>query len=363
MIELLKSRLDKFLGRGHAAVTVPSLDGALKPNNKLEEAAAGVSGQSTDNLALFAGNIIWSEGATLRRGEEGGVWKEMTSEVTAMAALSDQLLAISLAKDGLILLDQSGEEKQRISSADLLNVTALSFVDAETLIVAIGSTRNSLQDWQKDLLEQKPSGQLIKLDLKSGGTTILRDNLAYPSGVCVMPNGQLLVCEAWKARLVEMALDGSHMSPIFEDLPAYPGRIVPSAEGGYWLVFFAPRSPLIEFVLREPAYRKAMMEEIEPEFWIAPALRSGYSFHEPLQGGALKQMGILKPWAPTRSYGLVLELNDRFVPLRSFHSRAGGRRHGITSILPSGQKVWLTSKGGNETFHLNISETVAEGEG
>ena len=54
--------------------------------------------------------------------------------------------------------------------------------------------------------------------------------------------------------------------------PAYPGRIAPAADG-YWLALFAPRSQLVEFVLREPAYRKRMMAEVPQPFWIAPTLQ------------------------------------------------------------------------------------------
>ena len=77
---------------------------------------------------------------------------------------------------------------------------------------------------------------------------------------------------------------------------------------------------VLELVLREPEYRHAMMAEVDPRYWIAPALRSGQSFLEPMQGGALKQMGILKPWAPSLSYGLVLRLSPDFIALQSLHS-------------------------------------------
>jgi hypothetical protein len=36
------------------------------------------------------------------------------------------------------------------------------------------------------------------------------------------------------------------------------------------------------------------------------------------------------------------------------HSRAGGRRHGITSAVEHDGKLWLTSKGGDEVVLLNI---------
>ena len=52
-----------------------------------------------------------------------------------------------------------------------------------------------------------------------------------------------------------------------------------------------------------------------------------------MQGGGLKQLGILKPWAPTRSYGLVVRRDAEGEPRASFHSRADGRRHGITSCV------------------------------
>ncbi|MFN5455137.1 MAG: strictosidine synthase, partial [Bradyrhizobium sp.] len=84
-----------------------------------------------------------------------------------------------------------------------------------------------------------------------------------------------------------------------------------------------------------------------------PALRSGVSFHEPMQGGALKQMGILKPWAPTLSYGLVIALDTNFVPLQSLHSRAGGKRHGITSAVDIDGRLWLTAKGGDEIVAID----------
>jgi len=54
------------------------------------------------------------------------------------------------------------------------------------------------------------------------------------------------------------------------------------------------RTQLVEFVLRENAYRRRMMKEIAPEFWIAPRLRSGQSFEEPMQGAHIKTMGVIQ---------------------------------------------------------------------
>ena len=48
-------------------------------------------------------------------------------------------------------------------------------------------------------------------------------------------------------------------------------------------------------------------------------------------------MGIHKPWAPSRSYGLVVRLDAAMRPVASFHSRANGHRHGVTSAIEVGR--------------------------
>ena len=51
---------------------------------------------------------------------------------------------------------------------------------------------------------------------------------------------------------------------VLPDLPAYPARISPAADGrGAWLCLFAPRNRLTEFVLREQAFRERMMAEVD----------------------------------------------------------------------------------------------------
>ena len=117
----------------------------------------------------------------------------------------------------------------------------------------------------------------------------------------------MLVSESWRHRLIAVG-GGGQIKPAFDHLPVYPSRLSPAPGGGFWLTAFTARTQLIEFVLREAAYRRRMMAEIDPEFWMVPRLRAGQSFREPMQGAHLKTMGIIKPWAPPRSYGLVVRL-------------------------------------------------------
>ena len=350
--------LERFLGRGAASVTVPPLDGALKPNSHLEEAPPGIAVAAPDNLALLDGAPVWSSGAQLfrRDGDTASPLATLQSDVTALACSDAGTIAVACEKHGIVVLGRDGKPASTAlrDGGKYTCVTALAFADNDTLLVCIGSTDNPLSAWQRDLLEQHRSGQLLRIDLKSAEVKQLASKLAFPNGVLAEADGSIIVSESWAKRLIRLGPDGRMAAQLIEDLPGYPARLARAGRGGYWLTIFAPRSPLIEFVLREPDYRRAMMAEVPPEYWIAPALRSGVSFHEPMQGGALKQMGILKPWAPTRSYGLVVEVNSGFVPIRSLHSRAGGRRHGITSAVEAGERLWLTSKGGDEVVTITL---------
>jgi hypothetical protein len=159
------------------------------------------------------------------------------------------------------------------------------------------------------------------------------------------------VSEAWRHRLVLVSPEG-RVVPVLTKLPAYPARLAPASDGGAWLALFAPRNRLIEFILREDEYRLAMMRDVPREHWIAPALASGATFLEPLQCGGVKTMGIHKPWSPSRSYGLLARLDRDLQPVESFHSRADGRRHGVTSMVEADGSLYVSAKGGGAVLRL-----------
>jgi hypothetical protein len=172
--------------------------------------------------------------------------------------------------------------------------------------------------------------------------------MAFPYGLVIdAQNGRVIVSEAWRHRLVSIPIQGGTPKPVLAKLAGYPARLTRKNSGGFILCLFAPRNRLIEFVLQEEDYRNAMLDEIDSRYWIAPSLSASRSFLEPLQNGGVKTMGIHKPWSPSRSYGLIVELNNNLMPVTSYHSRANGTRHGITSAIEHDGKIIATSCGGN----------------
>jgi len=178
----------------------------------------------------------------------------------------------------------------------------------------------------------------------SGAAEKIADGLGYPAGVVGGGSEELVVAEAWLNRLVGVDKRGGRRV-LLDNLPAYPGRLSSASRGGYWLTLFAPRNQLVEFVLREPAYRKRMMREIQPDYWVSPSLTPHESPLSPMQEGGQKIGGAIKPWAPSLSYGLVARLDRNCQPQYSLHSRADGRRHGVTSAVEFGERLLATSRG------------------
>jgi hypothetical protein len=203
------------------------------------------------------------------------------------------------------------------------------------------------------------TGSVVLLP-RSGAPRVIADQLRWPFGALPV-NGHIVVSESWAHRLLLLDPHGSSPPrPVLFDLPGYPARLAAASDGAAWLTVFAPRSQLIEFVLREDGYRRRMMSEIDPDYWIAPALANGRSFLEPIQGGALKQMGVLKPWAPSRSYGLIVKLDNDFEPTLSLHSRADGSRHGTTSVLEHSQTLFVASKGGDVVLSIPVEQLTEQ---
>jgi len=347
---ILDTVLDILRGR---AITIPPMDGPLRPNTALDEAAVVETAEAPDNLCFDGRRVLYSSGGEVRALAGAAVVARHDAPVTALAASPGGELAVAL-DDGRLLLG----ERSLPAPAGLTSATALAFGDAETLFLCQGSAGHRASDWVVDLMEGSASGSVWRLDLRDGSSVCLARDLAFPYGLLVA-GGDLVIAESWRHRLLRLPAAGGTPQPALAKLPGYPARLTPSSSGGAWLTLFAPRNRLIEFVLEEESYRADMIREVPREFWIAPALSSGASFLEPLQCGGVKTMGIHKPWSPSRSYGLVVRLDAAFRPVASFHSRANGARHGVTSLIEAEGRLLVAAKGGGAILDLG----PAAGEG
>jgi hypothetical protein len=342
---MLDPLLDFFRGK---AVTIPPMDGPLRPNNALEEAEVLLACDRPDNLIPSAGNLLFSSGGNLM-SLDGKIIASFDAQITALASDGNVGLAIGL---------DSGRIEIRGSLTKTIDgfncPVALAFDGPDTLYVCNGSGIHKPSDWVFDVMGKQAGGSVWHVSLATGERRCLARDLAFPFGVAVdRVNDRLIVAESWRHRLIGIPLSGGGAPvPLLSQLPGYPARLSPLQNRGMLLSLFAPRNRLIEFVLLEDDYRATMIGEIDSRYWIAPSLSASRSFLEPLQSGAVKSMGIHKPWSPSRSWGLVVELDANLQPTASYHSRANGTRHGVMSAVEHEDTIIAASKGGDAILRI-----------
>lgn len=362
MIAAVREFANRFLGRGEATITVPSFDGALKPNQALETASTLLECEALEDLATDGRNLYVADGRRLLRLDDDTATEIRSFElpISALCALTDGGLAVALGGREVRLYPTAaaGEASVTFTDTAFNAVNALTRASDGTLIATDGSASCGVDDWARDLMELNRSGRVFRLDPKTGTVKPIASKLRYAFGACAHGDG-VLVSESWRHRLLLVA-DGRAPQIVLGRLPVYPSRLSKASGGGYWLTAFTARTQLIEFVLREPGYRRRMMAEIDPAYWVAPRLRSGFSFKEPMQGAHIKTMGVIKPWAPPRSYGLVIRLGADGKPLYSLHSRVDGSNHGVVAAVEMGSDLVLIAKGPGRVLRLPLAGLAEE---
>jgi hypothetical protein len=361
VIGAVRDFANRFLGRGEATITVPSFDGALKPNQLLERAETLLECEAPEDLAVDGNSLLIADGVRLLRltGSSATIVRTFERPISALAALPSHGLGVALGGTVVQIYDDiTANSPSSIFSENLHAVNALAAAPDGTLIATDGSSVRGVGDWPRDLMELGDTGRVFRLDPRTRTTKQIAGKFSYAFGAATNGN-DLLISESWRHRLVSIAPDGNRKA-VLGRLPVYPSRLSPASGGGFWLTAFIARTQLVEFVLREPGYRRRMIEEIDPNYWVVPRLNSGNSFKEPLQGAHIKTMGVMKPWAPPRSYGLVIRLGPDALPRYSLHSRADGINHGVVTAVEFNGNLVMVAKGPRRVLKLPLAAIAEE---
>ncbi|GAA1017972.1 NHL repeat containing protein [Acrocarpospora pleiomorpha] len=328
---------------------IPSLDGGLAANDLVDACRVLWSSADAepDDLAVADEHTL-----LFTAGRDVLGLDRRTGRTNTVASLPGRVSALSpdgglAAVDGGGLYRLSGGAAERVGDTSFTCPTSLVQADGQAYLT-LGSAEFAADKWTHDLMGKGASGRLMRVDLASGRAETLADGLAWPAGVAIGPDGPsaLLVTEAWRHRVLEFDVARRAARPLLANLPGYPWRLTPEGNGDYLLAFVALRTHLVDFVLREDYFRAEMIRTVPPEFWISPALRSTGERWEPLQIGSMKHLNQTKPWAPSRSYGLLARMAADGTFLRGWHARAGSARTGITAGRRAGADIVMVSKGG-----------------
>jgi hypothetical protein len=328
--------LKELIAPGSVRHTVaPPLEAGLRPNRRLQDASvrSRFAPLGVDDVVVWNGRAVVSAGravAALEGGEPATVWTS-DAEVGALAVLPEGL-AMAVEGRGIILL--SGDGSTRVLSDEprvRTRVTALHPHPDGGLLATVGSTRHD--QWERALMLRDRSGLLLRIDI-GGRVDELDTGIAWPAGVAVEADGAILLSVANDHVVERRAPSGAPATArtVLHNLPGYPGRLVAAGDGTWWAVMPRLRSRATELMFEFPDMVQEMVSSTEVDSWLVPRLRIEVPHRAPLQVGELSVLGQIKPWAPTRTYGLAFRFASSGQIVESAHSRADGDRHGATGV-------------------------------
>jgi hypothetical protein len=333
-----------------------SLEGALGANGHLDDAEALPVSAPEALCVDRAGHLLVSSGSSVLRlerwGAEPELWASFDAPVSALAVSESGCVAVGLSGGRVRFRDASGRPLPdwAISAAPRSVADCLFLSEDELAVVDHGYGPDepilSLAPW-----DSVARGQVIAIS-RSGATRVIAARLHCPMGIAQGPDGALAVTELERARVVDVS--GKVLQAGY---PAYLGRIR-KVGSGYVLACLSRRDPLIEFLKTEREFVARMKANIDPRHWISPRVNPEFSHDFPIELGATRLFGEIKPWAPSFSYGLVIETDGALMPVASAHSRANGVRHAISDVAAWNGYLVAVSRASAEILKFSFAGAV-----
>jgi hypothetical protein len=204
VIAALRNLTDQFLGRGAAAITVPIFDGALKPNQILEQAETFAELEAPEDLATDGTSLFVADGSAVLRydGDLATTVAQFDGRITALAILPHGGLAVAIDGTQVRLVGgaRDGQSWSSVAGKPLFAANAICAAADGKLLVTDGSQAQPYDRWCHDLMSLGRSGRILELDPARGGAREIASGLAYAFGT-VAAGGDVWVCESWAHRV------------------------------------------------------------------------------------------------------------------------------------------------------------------
>ncbi|XP_071794104.1 adipocyte plasma membrane-associated protein-like [Asterias amurensis] len=187
------------------------------------------------------------------------------------------------------------------------------------------------------LWEAEGCGRLMWYNPVSKMSNIAIKMLFYPTGIQFSPDEDfLLISEATRFRILKYYFKGplSGDFTIFaKNLPGAPMKIRPSASGGYWvgLSHVGGRMgslPIIDILYARPWLRSLITKFVDPV--------------------------TLTKWIP--NYGMIIELDQKGKIVQSLHDPTGEMVSSISSVLDTGDALYLGSEDKNYILKIGMKD-------
>ena len=185
-----------------------------------------------------------------------------------------------------------------------------------------------IDQFTEDILDQRPSGRVLRYDPETKATTVLMRNLSFANGLALLGDeSALVVAETGRYRLWKLWLTGDQRNisaVLTENLPGFPDNLSLSPRGTLWVSLFSTRKRLLDFAHPYPFLKDATASL-------------------PL---------ALRPKPP--QWGFIVELGVDGVPLRSLQDPSGDRIPHVSAAREQNGELWLGNLGEHHLARVKV---------
>jgi sugar lactone lactonase YvrE len=198
------------------------------------------------------------------------------SDLRLIADTGGRPLGMRRLRDGSLIVADADRGLLRVSATGVVELLAaahagLPFRLTDDVAVSADETSAYFTDASSgfnlahhplDILEHAGRGRLLHIDLATGKTRLLLDDLDFANGVVLGPDETfLLVSETGSYRVLRYWLSGGDAGThdvFIDNLPGFPDNITFNGRDRYWLALANPRNAVLDWLGPYPELRKAV---------------------------------------------------------------------------------------------------------
>lgn len=304
-----------------------AMTGALAPNAALALAELIGQGQidgPEDVETDAAGRLLaGTNDGTIVRVDHGKVEVFATTggRPLGLDFAPDGALIVADAIKGLLSVAPDGTVRTLVDAATGADGVAFGFTDDVvvardgTIYFTDASDKFGFGDHMYDLLEGRPHGRLLRYEPSTGTTKVLLTDLYFANGVALARDESFVVVnETYRYRITRYWLTGPKAGTrddFIDGLPGFPDGVSASGRGTFWVAMFTVRNTAGDLLAPRPLLKR----------WVANLPRF--------------------LWPKPEAYGLVIEVDEQGVVVRSLHDASGAYVEEVTSAHERDGQLYL----------------------
>ncbi|KAL2251017.1 protein STRICTOSIDINE SYNTHASE-LIKE 4 [Sesamum indicum] len=189
-------------------------------------------------------------------------WRQIEStSLLGLTITTDGAVVVCDAEQGLLEVSEEGV-RVLVSHVDGAQIRFADDVVGSsdgTLYFSVASAKHSYGDWPRDMVEDKPHGQLLTYDPSSNVASVLLEDLGFANGVALSANEDyVVVCETWKYRCLKYWVKGDvkgQTEILIDNLPGAPDNVKLAPDGSFWIALLEIVPNRLRFVCGSRAFK------------------------------------------------------------------------------------------------------------